>query len=421
MTLTIVGSTPAPVVANQDQRITSVTEYPNTKVVDGKVKPLDTYTNLKYLLDKFDATVRYNLMSRRREVDIPGYKLFREDIQNSAIHKVEYLATLNHLPIPKINQHLETIAGENFYHPIREMLGQNPWDFVPRLDKFIQTSIISTDPELSHQIIKTWMVCAIEAAYSYHGFINHGVLVLQGAQSLGKTRWVKHLDPINCGAVKESAFLDPSNKDSVLQLAKYWINELGELDSIFSKSAIGRIKSYITTQFDDIRKPYGVISQELIRRTVYVATVNEDKYLIDETGNRRWWTVPVTSINLDHGLDMKQIWAEVFYLWLGGHKPYLTKELQLQMDSSNKDYEKISTVKEALLAHFDWAELDPNNPATYREFTVTQILKILGYLNPAQSQCNQLGRLLTEIHGSRGRKTNGLRVHKVPASVRILR
>jgi len=235
--------------------VQSVILYPETSEVNKVPKVLDTYKNLEWLLDHFKAEIKFNLMTRKREIHIPDQFVFPDDIENDSLARVDYIATLNLMPTKKLDAHLDVLAGENAYHPIVDCILKKPWDEKQRLDSFVSCVRTSTQ-NTSNEVIKTWMVTAIAAAFSKTGFINQGVLVFQGEQGIGKSSWVKALDPIGCSAVKESAFLDPTNKDSVAQLASYWISELGELESIFKKSDIGRLKSFITMEFDYVRLPY---------------------------------------------------------------------------------------------------------------------------------------------------------------------
>jgi len=397
-------------IDNPSKVILSRLIYPEIIEQKHSIKVLDTVKNLEWLLAHFKTKIRYNLMSRQREIEIPGYSIFNDDKENAALHLIDYLATLNEMPTTKLDAHLDVIAYQNCYHPIVEMLKRNPWDGVHRLSLFIKT-LEAKSPELAEKIITTWMVSAIAAAHSIDGFMNHGVLVLLGEQNIGKTRWVKSLDPINCNAVKESAFLDPTNKDSVLHLAKYWICELGELDSIFSKSEIGRLKSFITTQADLVRAAYARKAALIPRRTAYVATVNDDKYLIDTTGNRRWWTIEVKSIDLNHQLDMIQVWAEAYNYWQSGHPTYLTQELQGLVNQNNSNHEPQDPFEEMLIANYDWSS------DSRRLITATQLLIELGYRSPTKSELNRISKILRRITKKEPKKMRDGRFHEIPIHI----
>lgn len=387
--------------------VSSPVLYPETVTVGKSEKVLDTHVNLEWLLSHFRAEIKHNRMTRRREIVIPDHYTFPDDIENNTLSRIDYLATINYMPTKKLDQHLDFIADQNPYHPIVECMKDNPWDGIPRLDNFI-SQVVTDEPEHSKRLIKTWMVAAMAAAHSITGFINQGVLVLQGEQNIGKTSWVKALDPINCGAVKESAFLDPSNKDSVFLLSNYWIAELGELESIFRKSDIGRLKSFVTTEFDNLRLPYARKSTRVPRRSVYVATVNDKSFLADDTGNRRWWTIRVKEINRHHNLDMIQVWAEVYDVWQSGHLTYLDREIQAQVNENNKKHEKLEPLKELLFSFYDWKS------TARRSMTATAVLIELGFKNPSRADATKMGRILKEVNNIDTRIISGYTLHEMP-------
>ena len=385
--------------------------YPETiELKSGNHKVLDTYRNLEWLLvENFNATIRNNLMKRRWEVDLPGYKIFDEDRENSSIEKAQYLATMNGMPnrINNIGRHIKTIAEENSYHPIVEHLSKNKWDRTPRLDDFIAT-IKSKDQNLSDQLIKTWMICAIAAIYNPKGFVCHGVPVLQGEQGIGKTRWIKSLDPINCCAVLEGANLDPTNKDDVTKAGEHWIVELGELDSTFKKD-IARLKSFITSSSDHIRNPYAIKASHYYRRTVFAASVNSDTYLVDETGNRRWWTIPVISINFNHRIDITQVWAEAYHLFSNGYSTELTKEYQASLNDNNVKFQKIDPIKETLIISYDWSSIEDT-----RDLTTTQVMLEIGYMRPSRAELISCGKMLKELSNGKERMLKGCNIYPIP-------
>ncbi len=387
--------------------------YPETKALQRKkieYIPLDTHANLEWLLSLFDAKVRFNKMSWTREVEIPGSFIYRDDAENSALALVDYIATMNDFPTKKLDQHLSYIAQKNAYHPIVECIKENPWDGIPRLEGFVHT--LQTDQAYAPDVIRTWMVAAIAAAHSEKGFVNQGALVLQGPQELGKTTWVKKLDPCDCEAVKEGVFLDPSQKDSIIQMASYWISELGELETIFRKTDIGRLKSYITMQFDHVRFSFAKKPTRLPRRSVYIASVNDFNFLGDETGNRRWWTIRVKNIS-QHDLDMKQVWAEVYQLWRNGHPHTLTRELQDAINSSNEAHQKIDPFAELLGARFDWAS------SYRRKMTATEVLLELGFSKPTRSDSTRMGAIIKKFTGQSGKAWSKGTVHEIPAILRV--
>lgn len=386
--------------------------YPDNKKIPGKksdtYKPLDTYKNLEFLLNHFNAEIKYNLMTRKREVIIPGQFISKEDKDNDAFEVIYNICVLNDMPIKFLKGHLNTIALRNTYHPIIECIKSNPWDGVKRVDDFLLT-IKSTNQELSNKLIRTWMVAAIAAAFSDEGFTNHGVIVIQGKQGIGKTEWIKKLDPINCHAIKDGAVLDVKQKDCLISLSRFWIVELGELDATYNSSDIARLKSFITTSFDTFRSHYAHFDQDRPRRTAYIATVNKSNYLVDDTGNRRWWTIEATEIDYQHKFDMKQIWAEIHHEWSNGALSYLSNNVQEEINEINNKHEQIDPLEEKFLSFFDWT-----NPATTFK-TSTKILEEMRWHKIDTQTVNKLSRIITKITGKEAIRKHKQRLREVPA------
>lgn len=386
--------------------------YP--EIVDNRV--LDTWRNLKQLLDAHKIQVRWNMMFRSREITIPEINHFFDEKENADLAYIYDLATNKKMPNARLDKHLDVIAWNNVYHPIASCITNKPWDKIPRLNQFIAT-IKATNHQLAKVLIKRWMMSAVAAVFSEKGFSNQGVLVLEGKQNIGKTRWVKSLDPILCGAVKEGLLLDPSNKDHVITASQCWIAELGELDGTLRKSDIAALKAYITNTVDILRFPYKEKNSHLARRTAFVATVNEKHFLNDTTGNRRWWTIEVESINLNHNLDMQQVWAEVYDFWSKNNQTWLhTDEMDL-LNETNNEHELIDPFEEKALSYFDWCDNWQN--LSVQTLTTSQVLERLGYRSPSKNETTRMGGILVKLTGKPPKRSAQTRLHTLPM-VRIL-
>src|SRR6185369_10901281 len=173
---------------------------------------------------------------------------------------------------------------------------------------------------LKKMLMLRWMISAVAAALMPQGFYCRGILTLQGPQSIGKTSWIRALisEPmLRERILKLDHHLDASNKDTLITAVTHWIVEIGELDSSLKKD-VARLKGFITSDRDKIRRPYARSDSEYQRRTVFCASVNDHAFLVDATGNTRFWTIPVTSINYVHEIDMQQLWVQVAMLFQNG-------------------------------------------------------------------------------------------------------
>jgi putative DNA primase/helicase len=89
-----------------------------------------------------------------------------------------------------------------------------------------------------------------------------------------------------------------------------WIYEVAELDGLH-KSDVTKVKLFASKTVDSARPAYGRNRIDRPRRGIFVATTNEDTYLRDTTGNRRFWPVRVGKIDLGAiTRDRDQLWAE---------------------------------------------------------------------------------------------------------------
>jgi len=86
--------------------------------------------------------------------------------------------------------------------------------------------------------------------------------------------------------------------------------EVAELDS-FSKAEMSTIKMELTNTSDNFRPLFGKSSKDHPRRCVFVGTTNQEGYLDDVTGNRRFWPIECGEIDLDKlAEDREQLFAE---------------------------------------------------------------------------------------------------------------
>jgi putative DNA primase/helicase len=254
------------------------------------------------------------------------------------------------------------------------------------------------------------MVGAIHAAYSPSGIDNSSVLVLQGEQYAGKTAWFKSLLGDLSGTLgKEGAIVNPTDKDSVLGVVKYWLVELGELDATFRKSDIAQLKAFITKDADQLRRPYAATFSNYPRRTVFFASVNPKHYLHDETGNRRFWTVECTSaLNPNHGIDMQQAWAQVRHMHLTGASWKLTREELTRLNESNDDYQSADPIEELILLNYETGAID--RPS---RLSSSDVLISIGYDRPTPQQSRTCASILRKYFGD-SIKSNGRKVFSLP-------
>lgn len=370
--------------------------YPDLSNVVNNPRPLDTTDNLKHLLAHYKIVVQWNMMSRSRDVTIPEQSFYIEERDNASLTFVTNLAVTHDFPVKRIDKHLDALSWLNTYHPIRDWILSKPLEKPGIFNQFLQ-NIQTTNNGLSYILIKRWMISAIAAAFTDSGFCAQGVLVLQGPTGFRKSSFIMSLAPESMRAIKGGVSLDPTKKDDILTSSEYWLVELGELDATFRKADIARLKSHITNDIDDVRRPYAVRNSKMIRRTVYSATVNESRFLVDTTGNRRWWTISITEpIETRHGLNMQQIWRELYDMFIAGESPFLNEEEMANLTEENKQYEQRDPFSDKLESRFHW-DLVKN-----RWMNATEVLSSIGYDKPSLSDLKRMGDILSKLELQKG-------------------
>ena len=205
------------------------------------------------------------------------------------------------------------IASENRFNPVLEMLSAAKWDGCDRLPQVYAVLEIGQD-ELSKVLVRKWLYQTVALLFNDESkpFGADGCLVLKGEQGKGKSSFFAHLALRN--EWFDAGFIDDRDKDTSRRLVTKWICELSEVESTL-KSDISKLKAFVTAAVDRYRLPYGHADIVSPRMTSLGATANNDRYLIDPTGNRRWWSVPFPGTERYDEIvqiDALQLWAQIY-------------------------------------------------------------------------------------------------------------
>ncbi|WP_024694714.1 VapE domain-containing protein [Pseudomonas syringae] len=205
------------------------------------------------------------------------------------------------------------VAHDHTFHPVREYLNKLEWDRVPRLEQWL-TDVMGVAPsDYVRKVGKRWMISAV-ARVMNPGCKADSVLILEGAQGAGKSTAMSVLGG--------EWFMDTpftlGDKDAFQAIRGKWIIELGELDS-FNKAESTKAKQFFSASTDTYRESYGRRTNDVARQCVFVGTTNQEEYLKDATGNRRYWPVACTRVELDLLARIRdQLWAEAMFCFKSG-------------------------------------------------------------------------------------------------------
>lgn len=335
--------------------------------------------NTARLCDAYGIVLRWNLMRHSLEITIPEFTPAPERAENATL--AEFFGIVLRRGLSKENSldHVLTLARE--YHPVRDWIHSRPWDGTDRLPDLMATLTLQagSDTALAGMLITRWLVSCVAAVMpskpGARPFTPQGVLTLQGAQGKGKTEWFKSLAPADSGWIQAGEMLDPHDRDSVQQATSHWIVELGEIDATFKKADIAALKAFITKAFDVYRSAYARREERTPRRTVLAGTVNPKSYLVDATGNRRWWTVPISSIVWQHDIDMQQLWAQVNVMYDRGDAWWLTEPELAALNRENAQHEMRDPIVDELWE--SWKAATVHDALTPPRITLSEIWRAL--------------------------------------------
>ena len=351
-----------------------------------------TIENLAYLLDQHEIEVHFDVIKKRIEIA-------KSNGAKSTMNEVLSLAALNGFPTNHIYAFIDELSVLSPANPIRDWILSVPWDGKDRMEEMLATVTAHEEyPDLlKFPLMTRWLLSLVAAALTPSGFHTRGVLTFQGPQGCGKTSWFSRLlpaGPLRDDYIKLDHHLDGGSKDSVITAVSHWAVEIGELDSSFKKD-IARLKGFLTNDCDKLRRPYARGDSEYPRRTVFGASVNEERYLQDTTGNSRWWTIPVEKLDFNHNVNMQQLYAQLAVKFGEGEQWWLTADEEGHLKEWNKRHRSESATAEKVRDYLD------RNSASSRKVNVTasEFLDIVGISRPTNMQCKECGAVLREILG----------------------
>jgi predicted P-loop ATPase len=235
--------------------------------------------------------------------------------------------------IPKIGRdRIEAVVAqygkhECAFHPVRDYLQSLEWDGTPRLDTWLRDYFGARrqPPEYLAGVGAAWLISGV-ARILEPGCQADNALVLEGAQGTYKSTALRTL--AGNAYFSDSLSADLSHKDARDHLRGKWIIELAEL-SQFKRSEIETVKAFITRRVEQYRPSYGRHEISFPRQCIFAGSTNDETYLVDRTGNRRWWVVSCEHVDLAALVrDRDQIWAEAVARYRAGEHWWLAREIE---------------------------------------------------------------------------------------------
>lgn len=271
----------------------------------------------------------------------------------------------------KTDDAIKVTMNTHAFHPVRDYLDGLEWDGTERLDMLFIKYLGAEDSELNRTVTRIAFTAAVARIYS-PGIKFDYMTTLYGSQGLGKSMLLNRMGK----QWFSDSLTTVTGKEAFEALQGAWLIEMGEL-SATRKTDIESTKHFISKQEDRFRVAYGRHVEDFPRQCVFFGTTNDDSFLNDRTGNRRFWPIKVDGnrredswVNLEDA-EIDQMWAEAIHNYENKLKLFLPKHLEDLMQETQEEHTAESPwfgiIEEYLNTKVpnNWEELDINQRKNY--------------------------------------------------------
>jgi hypothetical protein len=226
------------------------------------------------------------------------------------------------------------LCNVNPVDPVCRYLDGLRWDGVQRLDIFANSYLRAEDNQLNAAIGRKMLIAAVRRARRPGCKFDY-VPVLEGPQGCGKSTAVRILAGDENFSDKGVLHIEDRAQQEAVK--GVWLYELAELAGL-GKKDVNRIKAFVSQQDDRGRAAYARWVTSEKRRCIFIGTTNDAEYLLDTTGNRRFWPIGVGQVDLTalrH--DRDQLWAEAALAEAAGEELEIPSNLWAELAERHRE------------------------------------------------------------------------------------
>jgi predicted P-loop ATPase len=367
-----------------------------------KPEKLETAELLALLRSQADE-IRYNVFTQ--QIEIKGKVIDGADRFYLKLAEMGYKVG-KELAIDCLVQ----VANENLYNPVTEYLLHCEHNVEPTYIDGLATAYLRPGDggtSIYDEMLKRTLIGAVARAFD-PGYKHDTACVIMGDQGAYKSSFWGCLG----GPFYSDALGDISTKDDVMVLHRSWIMEWAELDHITNRKHAGQVKAFLSQAVDLLRVPYGKAVEAFPRRGIIVGTTNKTAgFLVDETGNRRFWVIPTTKTQVDQIntatllIERDAIWSAAVHAYRNGETNRLPLAMELAVQQENDAYMIESPWRSAILTYL--ADRRSMEVLTSEEILVKAIQKPLERQTKVDQM--QVASILKELGWTKRRESSGKR------------
>lgn len=289
---------------------------------DGKIMVRSAYTAMKFV-EALGLDPAFNLRSGRAELRAGkralkaplasrvGGQFYADGEQTkAALSRLSEAVLGVSIAGTQVSEAAVELAALNAYDPVVEKLQSLEWDGTPRLDTMMPDLFGTEDTAYYRHVGRLMLLGAVGRAFHPGCKFDYLVVLQSSEQGYGKSTAIKIL-----GApwAVEGIKLRNEAVETVTQLQGSWIAELSELGGL-SRTGINDVKDFLSLGEDTVRMKYAAYAEKRPRDFIMIGTTNENDFLTDPTGHRRF--LPVKCGMIDTGalrVQRDQLLAEAVH------------------------------------------------------------------------------------------------------------
>jgi len=307
-----------------------------------------------------------------------------------------------------LDDYIVAQAHANRFHPVRNYLKSLVWDgddHIGRLATYITDAhlpMVAPDGSTMttfHTFWRRWMLNAVAKAFGDINAISGGwMLVINGAQGDGKSHLCRWICPLPDFFIEDP--IRTEHPELARRMATIWIWEVAELQATVGLQNVEALKATLTRTQLVFRLPYA--RENTIRRPLvaWLGTLNPSLsgWLRDQTGNRRFVPISLTSIDWSYArdLDPAQLWAQAVYTWQQDPKSWILTPAEVKrrdaLNAGNMQNDPyLDTIAEV-------CTIDPNDGSLFVETTeLRQKLQALGFRDSVDTLHKRIAAAMQQL------------------------
>lgn len=280
------------------------------------------------------------------------------------------------------------------YEPMADYLDHLPaWDRKDRISALAQR-VKTDDPQWEHYF-HVWMLSMVaqwKGMSRQHG--NAIVPLLIGPQGSGKTTFCRRLLPETLQAYYNDRLSMKNDNDIFIAMSSFALINIDEFDALSKKQQ--PILKYLLSKHDvKMRPPYGKVMEQRQRFASFIATTNNLRPLIDQTGSRRFVCVYADEIDNGRRISHDQIYAQLLHELKEGKRYWFTEAENKRLMQQNSRFQQVGDYENMIrLTYAAPDETPEETPYTLLHDIMMELAGLFPTMKIKSGTSIELGRVL---------------------------